>query len=318
MNWRAHLQKGDEHVVQPWVGGRELVTQKEAYRRWRIEGRLPREHGWYKFKVEARTATVVEPAEPDSQALGKREDGYLVGNLFVGDQDARAGQAKPEDLAGLFEPVYLVDPGLDRFSRVRVARPFKDGPLIFAGQGFPLGPEEDVLNAYLDKEKSVTQIPGVIPSLDLAFRIETWRRAEAERRRREEEERRRLEEEIRQREARRQELIEQHGDGQRRRELAGIDFEEAARAALAVGGAELLDCRDSGYRNNEKIVRYRVEGRRLECVVNARTLGILDAGVCLTDHDTGERGDTWLTLESLPGVIREALNTGRLVVWRHV
>jgi len=38
----------------------------------------------------------------------------------------------------------------------------------------------------------------------------------------------------------------------------------------------------------------------------------------LTDHDTDERGDTYFTLESLPAVVREAEQRGKLVVFRHV
>jgi len=43
----------------------------------------------------------------------------------------------------------------------------------------------------------------------------------------------------------------------------------------------------------ELVVTYRFRGRRLECVVDARTLRVVDAGVCLTDHDTHERGDSY-------------------------
>jgi hypothetical protein len=44
----------------------------------------------------------------------------------------------------------------------------------------------------------------------------------------------------------------------------------------------------------------------------------VDSGICLVDHGTGERGDTRFTLESLPGVVGEAMDLGRLVVFRHV
>ena len=99
--------------------------------------------------------------------------------------------------------------------------------------------------------------------------------------------------------------------------MAAVDFEEAARAALSVADAELLDHRDSA-RRGEKVITYRLDGRRYECVCDARTLNILDAGVCLNDYRTGQKGDTWFTLESLPGVIREADRTGVLHVFRRV
>ena len=49
----------------------------------------------------------------------------------------------------------------------------------------------------------------------------------------------------------------------------------------------------------------------------------VDAGICLTAHyddpdfESGTRGDTLFTLESLPPVIREANGDGVLVVFRH-
>ena len=72
-----------------------------------------------------------------------------------------------------------------------------------------------------------------------------------------------------------------------------------------------------GHRNGEWLVKYRVDGQRLACVCNTN-LQIIDAGVCLVDHGTNEKGDTYFTLESLPAVIRQAIREGKLVVWRHV
>ena len=65
------------------------------------------------------------------------------------------------------------------------------------------------------------------------------------------------------------------------------------------------------------VVQYRFRQQRLECVVERHTLRVVDAGVCLEDHDTGEKGDRELTLESLPPVVGQAIDEGRLVVWRH-
>jgi hypothetical protein len=66
------------------------------------------------------------------------------------------------------------------------------------------------------------------------------------------------------------------------------------------------------------IVRFAIDNSRFECVCNAQTLRVIDAGICLTDEDTGERGDNRFTLESLPSVILEAQREGVLVVFRHV
>ena len=98
--------------------------------------------------------------------------------------------------------------------------------------------------------------------------------------------------------------------------MAKVDFNEAARAALAVGGAELLDCKGSR-RAQELTIRYRLDGRRFECVCDAN-LHIVDAGICLVDHRTGIKGDDRFTLESLPAVVRQAEREGVLVVFRNV
>jgi hypothetical protein len=241
--------------------------------------------------------------------------GYLVGDRLVRD-DVRV-DTDPAQLIGLTERVHLVEPGLGRFVRVSAGRLHEGGPLVYKAQEMPLGPEETVLKAFYDRLPAVDAIPDVVPALDVAFRFETWQRSEAERRRREEQERQEREAAQRALEARMAQLREAVGTGAGRRELAAVDFVEAARAALAVGGAEYLDSRDS-YNRGEKVVQFRLDRQRFECTCDAKTLRLIDAGVCLTDHVTGFKGDTLFTLESFPGVIREAIALDKLVVWRHV
>lgn len=313
MSWRDLLQVADEVVTLPWVGGRTLRTRDRTFQ---LEGALPREHGWHAFRVvKARVLRHARPTVAPEGGLGWVATGYLVGDRLVRD-DVRV-ETDPSQLVALTERVQLVEPGLGRFVRVRAGRVHEGGPLVYEGQEMPLGPEETVLEAYLDRAPAVDQIPGVAPALDVAFRFETWQRAEAERRRRQERERQEREAAQRALEARMAQLRERLGTGTGRRELAAVDFAEAARAALAVGGAEYLDSRDS-YNRGEKVVQFRLDRQRFECTCDARTLRIIDAGICLTDHATGEKGDTRFTLESFPGVIREAIADDKLVVWRHV
>jgi len=106
------------------------------------------------------------------------------------------------------------------------------------------------------------------------------------------------------------------GTGLGRRELAKVDFNAAAKAALAVGGAELLDVRES-FNRNEMVVQYLFANRRLECTCNRSTLQIVDSGICLTGHRSGIKHDSKFTLESLPSVVREAIDGHKLVVYRH-
>jgi hypothetical protein len=310
--WKDLLQAPDETIVLPWVGGRVLQTFD---RTWRLKGRQPAEHGWHTFRLDGRNARWVGPADPPLDALDCKVRGYLVGDRLV--PDGLFVPLDPAKLIELAEQVFLIEPGIDRFVRVVAGRMSQEGPLVYEGLEFPLGPEDEVQNAFLDGAQNVDAIVGVVPALDGAFRFEKWQRDEADKRRREEERRRREEEERLAQEERRRQIREQLGDAQGRRAMAQLDFREAARAALEVGGAEYLDHR-AAPRRNEMIVKYRWNRRRFECVCDARTLRIIDAGVCLTDHGTGQRGDTWLTLESLPGVIRQADREHKLVVFRHV
>lgn len=305
MGWRDLLQTSeDEHIVLPWVGGRSLQTFD---RTWSLQGRQPPEHGWHQFKTMGRKARWVQAVDPDTESLKGLVEGYLVGDRLVADSVRL--ELDLEKLSSATERVHLIDPGLDRFVRIKAGRSHEEGPLIFEGQAFPLGPEDEVLQAFLDRKASIDDIAGVTPSLDTAFRWETHQRVGAEKRQREEEERRAQEE-------RRQKLQEAFGDGALRREMAVQDFDAAARAALALGGARFLDARKA-YGRDEMVVRFQLDGRRFECTCNATTLGIIDSGICLIDHAHGDkRYDDLLTLESLPGVIREAQRIGRLVVFR--
>jgi hypothetical protein len=311
MGWRDLLQTGDEKVTLPWLGGGTLYS---AAQRWSIDGRHPKEYGWYTFKITNRSARVEGPADARPDLLQHSVHGYLVGDRIVAD-DVRV-DPDPKRIVEFSETVHLLDEGIDRFARVRAGRVNKEGPLIYQGLEMPLGQEDQVLEAYLEQKTSVADLKSVPPALDAAFRMESWQRAEAERRRVELERIRREEEEKRQKEERRKELVRKLGDGDGRRQMALHDFDAAARAALAVGGAVFLDAKK--LRPNEWAVRYRLDRQRFECVCNER-LSIIDAGICLQSHDgSGFKGDSLFTLESLPAVVMQAIALDRLVIFRHV
>lgn len=309
MGWKDLLQTGDETLVAPWVGGRSL---RSGDRSWTLQGRTPPAPGWHTFKLENRKARWQGATDAPMGVLKDQVRGYLVGDRLVPD-GVRVDQS---NLATSSERVHLIEPGLDRFVRVVAGRFYEEGPLIYEAPEFPLGPEDEVLEAFEDQKPNVNAVAGVPPALDMAFRLESFRREETERRRREEQERREREEQERLAAERRQHLIETLGDGTTRRAHAAENFEEAARAALAIGGAQYLSHRESAHQG-EMVVRYRMLDRRLECTCDRNTLRIIDSGICLTDHATGEQGDTFFTLESLPSVVREAERDGVLVVYRH-
>jgi hypothetical protein len=312
MSWRDLLPKPDETKVLPWLGGRSL---RSGERVWEIKGRLPRESGWYEWNIGGRTASFSKNAGPQEESLCAIARGYLIGDRLV--IDGTNVNPEPSKIAEQSEPVQLIEPGLDRFARIVAGRICDDGELVFIRQDFPLGPEEAVLAAYRRQAASVQDVKDVTPALDAAFRMESWQRAEAARIRAELERERAAEEARRAQEERRAQLAQALGTGVGRRQMALVDFAEAARASLAAGGAVYVDHRIAPQRG-EMIVTYRVDRRNLECVCDQATLRIIDSGICLTGHATGIKYDDRLTLESLPGVIRQAVREGRLVVYRHV
>lgn len=310
MTWKDLLQKKDESVVLPWVGEQKIFL---GQRGWTVRFRPP-EHGWCRFSITGREARFMSVAEVDFSVFAMKRSGYLVGNRIVAD-DVKT-ELELATICELSQIVDLIEPGLDKFARVLAGSIHPQGRLVFIQQEMPLGPETDVLQAFLDEKPSIRDIKNVIPSLDLAFRMETWqreqtrrRRAEIEREVQEAQERLRIQE---QQDA----LFRSLGDGGSRRRAAVTDFGVAAQAALRIGGAEYIDHRLSP-QSNEMIVRFRFADRRFECTCERRTLRIIDSGICLRDESTGEAGDNRFTLESLPSVIQEAMREGVLVIFRH-
>lgn len=305
MSWQDLLSTA-ENITVPWVGGRAFTHGGRAFR---IKGRLPPEHGWNVFEISGGTTAkwVGEGmSDPDFEEGRELIRGYMIGDRMVPDRATVVPD--PEKMFEQSVFVHLAEVGLERFARGMAAK--SGDNWIWVREEFPLGPESDVLMAYQDRKDSLNDIPFVTPALDLAFRWETWQRSNAE-------EIRRIAEEKRLEEEKRQRLLGNLMDGAARRELAKEDFQTAAAATLRVSGAQLLDFRPHRTRG-EMVVQFRFRNRRFECVVETATLGITDAGICLVNHQTNERGDTYFTLESFPAVIAEAMDTGRLVVWRHV
>lgn len=314
MGWQDLLSSPTDTIILPWTGGRELRANGRTFS---LKGKQPTEHGWHEFSVSGgRSATWKGSTEVDvSETLSKVKvyRGYVIGDRLVPDQVPAV--LNPANIATVAESVYLIEPGLERFARIRAGR-WEDGRLIYIGQEFPLGPEDAVTSAFQDQKTSVSSIPYVTPALDLVFRFETWRREESARLRAEALRLAQEEALKKEQEERRSNLVKQLGDGQGRRQMALVDFGEAARAALQIGNAEFLDWRESRV-VGEAVVQFRFQNRRFECVCHKRTLRIIDAGVCLTAHD-GRKDDALLSLESLPPVIGQAIRENKLVVLRHI
>ena len=182
------------------------------------------------------------------------------------------------------------DEDLPKFCPVTTRKWF-DGHLLYEGQEFETEVETKVREAF-EEEHSIDEVKGVTPALAHVFVLESTQRAlarEAERRAREEVERQKQAAEL----ARWQETLE-------------------GRISLALShtGAELINWRRNGQR--QAVVRYRVAGRRFECVIDTESLQIMDAGICLSGTDEE------LNLSSLPSAVREAILSGQLHVFRNV
>jgi hypothetical protein len=81
-----------------------------------------------------------------------------------------------------------------------------------------------------------------------------------------------------------------------------------AEAALDGADARMLSSRNLGDGNLEGAFEFM--GERFISVVDAITLHVYDSGVCLAG------ADELVTLDSLPGVIREAIEENALVITR--
>ena len=331
MSWADLLGQSDS-VIAPWLGGRSITS---GVRSWTIDGPLPPEHGWYSFTTRNnRKATVLEPALADPELFSKSErvSGYLIGNRLIADDSP----FEPDSgrIIGHSRVVYLLEPGLERFSRALAA--VHDGRLVYLQLEFPMGPESEVTHAYEDRAQTLDDIAEVTPALHMAFRWHSWWRAHEERRARELEAERLREEAARQREAERRQAEERARVAERQsakrrerqerrarraiarlphRQRSAAQAQHEARRVLATAGAELLDWTPS-HNRDQVVVRFRFLGHRFRSVVRVPGLRVVEAGICLTDAHSGERGDERFTLASLPAVIRQAQRQGELVILR--
>lgn len=312
-----------------WIGER-AVTLDEA----------PQALGWYAVEVRGRTAHVTGPSEPPPlDALPLVRGWWFEGRAFL-----EGARSEPLWLPPAEEP--------PPFSPVR-ARRWPSGELLFDGLEFETE-AEGAVRAAVGGGEALAGVKGVPAGLRaaagfaLALRVAKARgvplafgelrlrlgaiaeggaaaagaaldaleaeRAQARREEAEQRERLRaaqLEEQV---EASRQAQLRAAralGDDMRRHaQRAAANPRERAELALFNAGAQLETLRRLEGEQLEVVFRFR--GERFICLVEAYTLRVLDAGVCLGHPPPDEQ----LTLESLPGVIQQAMEEDRLVILR--
>lgn len=300
-----------ELIVLPHFGG---LTLEAKERRLRL--RQGCEPGWWRFRVEGRYAEALEPAEPEGLELLPVVRGHYIPGRLV-QEGANA------------EPLWFLPEEPPRFAFLR-ARRWPTGALIYDSPELEGDVEEQARQLYQD-HRDLTGLSGVPSSLRAAFlytalfdeaearslvvsilelrralsltdaeRTRFWTHLSAERARAQREQQQQAQ----------LSLARARADAiQAARLRGGRSERDEVQAALEKSGAQLLDLRT--LQDHQLEVIFRVDGERFQAVVWADTLQVLDAGICLSGHDAA------LTLESLPGVIREAIQDDVLVITRH-
>jgi hypothetical protein len=310
MDYRRHLGASAELVLL-YLGG---ATVDAADRTLRVEGDA--QVGWWRFRAAGRRATPIGPAEvPDLSGLPAVR-GHLMGEWLVGE-------------AGRTERVYLLpDDEPPLFSPLR-ARRWHGGALVFEELEYESGIEEEVRRA-LEDGRSLADVKGVPAPLRAAFAY-----ALADREARTlgipvgpleirkhvaaiaSEGRERVAILLRDLEARRnaEEAATREARFLARAREAALQparetsLEERVQTALEAAGARLRRLRRMARGLAE--VTWDFEGETFLTLVDERGLRVLDAGICLAGHDAE------VTLESLPAVVREAIEVGEIVVTSH-
>jgi len=310
MDYRRHLGASAE-LVMLYLGG---ATVDAADRTLRVEGDA--RVGWWRFRAAGRRATPIGPAEPPDLSGLPAVRGYAIGEWLVGE-------------GGRTERVHLLpDDEPPLFSPLR-ARRWHGGALVFEELEFESGIEEEVRRA-LEDGRSLVDVRGVPAPLRAAYAyalvdregrtlgvpispfeirkhvaaIASEGRERAAILLRDLEARRNAEEAVT-REAR---FLASAREAALR-PVPEASLEERVQKALEAAGARLRRLRRMA-RDLAEVI-WDFEGGTFLTLIDERGLRVLDAGICLAGHDAE------VTLESLPAVVREAIEIGEIVVTRH-
>jgi hypothetical protein len=307
-----------EPVVLPYFGGTRVDA---ADRRWRVESEPALQTGWWRFRIEGRRAVPIEPAPAGELAglpavRGHWTDGWIA----VDGRRLERVALLPDD-----EP-----PPLGRVA----ARRWYSGDLVFDAVEFEDDAELGARHA-LEELRPLGALRGVAPSLRVAFGIalgaaiarelgavvsvrelapravafadrgrdavrEWLAELVAERQRAEADAHRRTEAIRREAAASTARALDRHGDPVQRAD----DALDGARARMVSCGRL-----ERGARLD---VTYEVDGTRVMSIVDAATLQVIDPGVCLGAGNEYRA----LTLDAMPSVVREAIETDRLNITR--
>jgi hypothetical protein len=311
-DWRKLIGK-KESVVLPYLGGERIRAKDREVRLAEPPAKL----GWYRFEIEGRNAKAVEPAEPDFHGLTKVRGHVAFETLFPAGAPPQRIALMPDDEPPLFASC--------------ICFRWHTGDIVFGELDFEKDSEGELRQLFAER-KPVEWPVGVPATLRAAFAWATVHRLSEEK-----------DIPCSPREAwphtsdiamggpeAASALLEKleelrHG---RRIIVAGRSVRlramvEHATRALATYGNAVERARDSleaaGARplslrrlaaGQQLEVHFDFQGERFITIADAITLQVIDAGICLIGSD-GE-----LTLDSLPSAIREAMDSGVLVITR--
>lgn len=329
MDYRKFLGR-QEIAVLPYLGGarvsgpdRELTLPQR-----------PPSPGWYAFTLRGRQVTSFAPSPaPDLSRLPAVKGHWLEGRLVRDGAIAERVELMPEEEPPRFAPCS--------------ARRWHSDELLFDTLEFE-GESEEAVRRALENELPLSDVKGVPASLRAAFAYALLERvsqrlripfAPAEVRpglleianggsaaadralQRLAEERRVAEREMRELQRRRDErlageqlrLERERRTAELREQQAQLRDDAPLRAEAALGGAGAR-LRDARMLNDERLeVIFTFMNERFISVVDAATLQVIDSGICLGHPPR----DALVTLDSLPSVIKEAIETDALVILRH-
>jgi hypothetical protein len=273
MDYTQFLQNADEVLKLPYFEGKSVCDARLTYRLREVL-----QPGWYQFRKSGRYLSPEKPIESELAAWTlPRVTGYVMGRRIIGlDFQSRLFDLPADVDMPLFTPV--------------AARKWFDGHLLYEGQEFESDVESKVRDAF-ENEQPIDGVKGVTPALAATFILHSTQRALA-------------------REAERRAAAERERQAQAAT-LARWQETLEGRISLALShtGAQLVNWRRNG--PQQAAVRYRLRGRRFECIIDIESLQILDAGICLSGADEE------LNLSSLPSAVREAIESGQLHVFRN-
>ena len=312
-DFRAFL-KPAAPVVLPYFGGTRVDAKD---RRFKVAAEIAA--GWWQFAIEGRNAVPKAAAEPvDLSALpilrGHWVDGFIVTS---GREIARVAIPPVEEPAPLAKVT---------------GRRWYSGDVLLDTIEFEDDAELSARSALEDK-RPIADVRGIVPSLRAAFGYALGMAAAREARvpvtLRELSSdvvaiaehgldaakaaidrivARRLEAEAAMRAQRDRAMMREIAERSYRQRRAGSPAERAD-AALEAAGARMISVRRAGA--NELEVTFTYEGVRIISTVDPETLHVYDSGICL------DGADEELTLDSLPSVIKEAIENGYLNITRH-